>query len=218
MSSSSGVSGSRAAAVDARSLSTDTGSARGARRYGEISATKAVEAIEQSKRQPFQRVLLGLNIPKVGGVMARNLARHFNDVDRLASATQEELEQVEGIGPDRAELIANGSPKRTTATRRRASCARASVRDGRGGPHRRRPPRGPDVRRHRHLEKYTREEARAALEALGAKVTDSVSKKTAGVVVGEEPGSSKLTKAGKSGVPLLTEADLDALLASASAT
>ena len=64
------------------------------------------------------------------------------------------------------------------------------------------------------LEGFTREQAKAALEALGAKVTDSVSSKTTGVIVGEEPGKSKLTKAEKAGVPLLTEADLVALLGS----
>jgi len=61
------------------------------------------------------------------------------------------------------------------------------------------------------LEGYTREEAKAALEALGAKVSDSVSKKTAGVIVGENPGS-KAQKAQKAGVPILAEADLRALL------
>jgi DNA ligase (NAD+) len=62
------------------------------------------------------------------------------------------------------------------------------------------------------LEGYTREEAKAALEALGAKVSDSVSKKTAGVIVGENPGS-KAQKAQKAGVPILAEADLRELLA-----
>jgi DNA ligase (NAD+) len=62
------------------------------------------------------------------------------------------------------------------------------------------------------LEGFTRDQAKAELEALGAKVSDSVSSKTTGVVVGEEPGRSKLTKAEKLGVPLLTEADLVALL------
>ena len=61
------------------------------------------------------------------------------------------------------------------------------------------------------LEGYTREEAKAALEALGAKVSDSVSKKTAGVIVGESPGS-KAQKAQKAGVPVLAEADLVELL------
>jgi DNA ligase (NAD+) len=62
------------------------------------------------------------------------------------------------------------------------------------------------------LESMTREEAGAALEALGAKVTNSVSSKTTGLVVGEEPGSSKLMKAEKSGTPILGEADLLKLL------
>ena len=62
------------------------------------------------------------------------------------------------------------------------------------------------------LESMSREEATAALEARGAKVTGSVSKKTTGLVVGEEPGASKLTKAQREGVALLTEADLLALL------
>ena len=61
------------------------------------------------------------------------------------------------------------------------------------------------------LEGYTREEAKAALEALGAKVSDSVSKKTTGVIVGESPGS-KAQKAQKAGVPILAEADLVELL------
>ncbi len=61
------------------------------------------------------------------------------------------------------------------------------------------------------LEGFTREEAKEALEALGAKVSDSVSKKTAGVVVGESPGS-KVAKARKAGVPILEERDLVALL------
>ena len=62
------------------------------------------------------------------------------------------------------------------------------------------------------LERFSRDQAKAALEALGAKVSDSVSSKTTGVIVGEEPGASKLSKAQKAGVPLLTEADLLALL------
>ena len=62
------------------------------------------------------------------------------------------------------------------------------------------------------LESFTREEAKAALEALGAKVSDSVSKKTTGVIVGESPGS-KAAKAEALGVPILSEADLVALLA-----
>ena len=62
------------------------------------------------------------------------------------------------------------------------------------------------------LERFSRDEAKERLEALGAKVTDSVSAKTTGLVVGEEPGASKLTKAQKAEVPILAEAELLALL------
>ena len=62
------------------------------------------------------------------------------------------------------------------------------------------------------LSRFTREEAGAALEARGAKVSDSVSKRTTGIVVGEEPGASKLAKAEASGVPVLSEDDLLRLL------
>jgi DNA ligase (NAD+) len=64
------------------------------------------------------------------------------------------------------------------------------------------------------LERWTRDEAAAELEALGAKVGNSVSKKTTGLVVGEEPGRSKLTQAEKAGVPQLSESDLVELLGS----
>ena len=74
--------------------------------YGEISAGRAISSIEASKAQPFSRVLFGLNIPKIGWVLARNLARDFGTVDALTAASQEDLEQAEGIGPDRAELVA----------------------------------------------------------------------------------------------------------------
>src|SRR5438067_8149818 len=74
--------------------------------FGEISATNAVQSVAASKEIPFRRVLFGLNIPDVGWVTAQNLARHFGNVDRLASAAQEEIMECEGIGPERAEAIA----------------------------------------------------------------------------------------------------------------
>ena len=74
--------------------------------YAELSAARAVAAIEASKAQPFSRVLFGLNIPKIGWVLARNLAQHFGTIDALIAASQEALEETEGIGPDRAELVA----------------------------------------------------------------------------------------------------------------
>ena len=181
--------------------------------YGEISAKKIVDSIEQSKQQPFSRVLFGLNIPDVGWVTARNLARHFGNVDRLLEASLDEIEEVEGIGPDRAESIAEwfkDPDNRALVDELRSLGLRFETGEEE------RPVEGP-LTGHQFvvtgtLEGFSREEAKAALEALGAKVSDSVSGKTTGLVVGEEPGASKLTKAQKAGVPLLTEADLRALV------
>ena len=180
--------------------------------YAEISATRAVAAIDASKAQPFSRVLFGLNIPKIGWVLARNLAQHFGTVDALIAAGQEELEETEGIGPDRAELVAEWfAEEENVALVRELEALGLTMRAGEAE----RPVEGPLSGRQYvitgTLEGYTREEAKASLEALGAKVSDSVSKKTAGVIVGESPGS-KAQKAQKAGVPILAEADLRALL------
>ena len=180
--------------------------------FGEISARKAIDSIARSKEQPFMRVLFGLNIPQVGWVTAQNLARHFGTVDRLMEASQEEIEAVEGIGPDRAEAIAewfsDEENRRLVAELRELGLtfeAGEAERPVEG------PLTGKTYVLTGTLERWTREEAAAALESKGAKVGNSVSKKTAGVVVGEEPGS-KLAKAQRSGVPLLTEEEFEALV------
>jgi DNA ligase (NAD+) len=181
--------------------------------FAEISAAAAIDAIEASKQVPFSRVLLGLNIGKVGWVLAQNLARHFGDVDRLMSATQEEVEGVEGYGPDRAEIVVEwfaDDQNRALVQELRGLGLRFETGEEE------RPAEGPLTGSTYvitgTLEGFSRDEAAAALEARGAKVTNSVSKKTTGLVVGEEPGASKLTKAQREGVPLLTEDDLLKLL------
>jgi DNA ligase (NAD+) len=182
--------------------------------YGEISAANAIESIARSREQtPFHRVLFGLNIPDVGWVTAQNLARHFENVDKLVDASQEELEEVEGIGPERAEAIAEwfaDEQNRALVAELRELGLRFEVGDEL------KPTEGPLTGSTYvitgTLEQFTREEAQVELEALGAKVTNSVSSKTTGLVVGEEPGASKLTKAQRSGVDLLTEDDLLKLL------
>ncbi|HEU4529343.1 MAG TPA: NAD-dependent DNA ligase LigA [Actinomycetota bacterium] len=183
------------------------------RGYGEVSARTAVDAIQASKQQPFSRVLFGLNIPDVGWVTARNLARHFGTIDRLLEATQEDIQEVEAIGPDRAEAIAGWfaeEQNRALVAELRSLGLRFEVGQEE------RPVEGPLSGRTYvitgTLERWTREEAHAALQALGAGVAASVSGKTTGLIVGEEPGASKLTKAQRAGVPLLTEADLAELV------
>jgi DNA ligase (NAD+) len=125
----------------------------------------------------------------------------------------EQLEEVEGIGPERAELIAEwfGDPDNLALVGelRELGISLLLAQDDR-------PPEGRLTGSQYvitgTLESWTRDEAKAALEALGAKVSDSVSKKTTGVVVGESPGS-KAQKAEKLGVPVLSEDDFRALLA-----
>jgi DNA ligase (NAD+) len=181
--------------------------------FQEKSATNVITSIEASKAIPFRRVLFGLNIPDVGGVTAQNLARHFGSVDRLLNASQEEIMECEGIGPDRAESIAEwfaDEDNRQLIDELRELGLRFESGDED------RPAEGPLTGQTYvitgTLEGWSREQAAAELEARGAKVTNSVSKKTTGLVVGEEPGASKLSKAQQTGVPLVTEAELAELL------
>jgi len=182
--------------------------------FADKSASNAVEAIELSKRTPFSRVLLGLNIPDVGWVTAQRLARHFGSVDKLAEASQEDVTEVEGIGPERAEAIVEWfaeDENRALVEELRQLGLRLEA-----GPEER-PVDGPLTGSTYvitgTLEGFSRDEARKALEAKGAKVGDSVSKKTTGVIVGESPGS-KAAKAEQLGVPVLDEAALKKLLRS----
>jgi DNA ligase (NAD+) len=180
--------------------------------YAEISARNAVEAIAASKQIPFSRVLFGLNIPDVGWVTAQNLARHFGSVDALLAARQEEIEEVDGIGPDRAESIATwfaDEKNRALIEELRGLGLRLALEEAE------RPVEGPlsgsTYVITGTLERWSREQARAALEAKGAKVTDSVSKRTTAVIVGENPGS-KVEKARRAGVEILDEAAFESLV------
>jgi DNA ligase (NAD+) len=182
--------------------------------FQEKSASNTIAAIEQSRTSiPFRRVLFGLNIPDVGWVTAQNLARHFGNVDALFEATPEELVECDGIGPERAEAIAewfrDDDNRRLIEELRSLGLTFAADEGDR--------PKVGSLTGKQYvitgtLESLTREEAKAALEELGAKVSDSVSKKTTGLIVGEEPGASKLKKAQASGVSLLGEEELRGLL------
>ncbi len=181
--------------------------------FQERSAAKVIAAIEASKSIPFRRVLFGLNIPDVGFVTAQNLARHFGSLAALMAASQEDLVECEGIGPERAESIAEwfaDADNRQLLEELRELGLQFVSDEGdlpREGP----------LSGHQYvltgtLTSLTREQAKAALEQLGARVSDSVSRKTTGVIVGESPGT-KAAKAAALGVPILREDELQALLA-----
>jgi DNA ligase (NAD+) len=178
--------------------------------FQEKSASNVIASIHASRSLPLGRVLFGLNIPDVGWVTAQSLARRFGTVERLQAATQEEILTTEGIGPERAEAIFDWFADEDNEALIAELWPLLDVREE--AP----PPEGALTGRQYvitgTLESFSREEAKAALEALGAKVSDSVSKKTAAVFVGENPGS-KVAKAEKAGVVVLAEDDLKKLLA-----
>ena len=144
---------------------------------------------------------------------AQNIARHCGNVDRLLKASEEEIQAVEGIGTDHAGAIAEWFAEEDN--RRLVEELRAVGLTLEAG-EAERPVEGPLTGKTYvitgTLERWSREQARAALEAKGARVSDSVSKKTTGLIVGEEPGS-KLEKARRAGVAVLDEKAFEDLVA-----
>jgi DNA ligase (NAD+) len=180
--------------------------------FGEISARNLVESLEASKRQPFERVLYGLGIPGVGYVNARNLARHLRSMDALLEASEEQLVEVEGIGPIMAGTIAETLAEDRTRDliQRFRDHGLKMEEEGPAAP-----AEGPLVGKTLvltgTLPNLSRDEATERIEAAGGKVTGSVSKKTDYLVAGADPGT-KLTKAHELGTEILSEDDLVALL------
>jgi DNA ligase (NAD+) len=180
--------------------------------YGKVSAPKKVEAIERSKEQPFFRILFGLNIPYVGYVTAQALAFHFGSAERLAAATRDEIQAVEGIGPVVAEAVAEwfADEENTLLV---AELGELGLRLELGEEERPVEGRlsGSTYVITGTLERFSRAQAQAALEELGARVGDSVSAKTTAVIAGENPGS-KLEKARRLGLTILDEEAFEQLL------
>jgi DNA ligase (NAD+) len=184
------------------------------------SAENLVGSIEGSKRQPFYRVLYALGIPGIGGVNARALAAHFGSMDRLMAASQEEILEVEGIGPVLAGLIREtlDEPRNQKLIEdlRRAGLQmeydRRSVSGSAGGAQDG-PLKGRTFVLTGTLPGMSREEATERITAAGGKVTGSVSGKTDYVVAGADPGS-KVDKAQELDRPVIDEAELERLLGS----
>jgi DNA ligase (NAD+) len=201
--------------ADLYSLSLET--LIGLERLAEKSATNLFEAIAASKRRPLAKLLVGLGIRHVGPTAAIALAAELGHMDRIEQASADELVEVEGIGPIIAESIErffSEDRNRTVIEKLRTAGVNLE-----GPP---RPPAGEGGEAlplagltfvlTGGLANRTREEAGAALEALGAKVAGSVSKKTSYVVAGANAGS-KLAKAQSLGVPVLDEGALEEILA-----
>ena len=187
-------------------------------RIGEKSANNLLTALEQSKNTQLARFIYALGIRHVGETTAKDLAQHFNELEKLSNASLEELLSVEAVGPVIAqsiqeffqdprhqELIAElqalgiywTSHKKITDEDQSANSGalfgKSFVLTG-------------------SLQSMTRELAGEKIHALGGKVNDSVSAKTSYLIVGEAPGS-KLQKAQRLGVEILDEAAFIQLLA-----
>ena len=178
--------------------------------FGEKKADNLLRAIEESKNRPLQRLIVALGIPGVGSVVAGILAEHFRSIDRLASATEEELQQLEGIGPETARSIVEYF-RRPRHREILEKLRRAGVRMAEEAPAEK-PAAGPLAGKTfvitGTLPHMTREEATALIEAAGGKVASSVSSKTDYLVVGEAPGGTKYNKARELGIPMIDEAEL----------
>ncbi|MDB1088365.1 NAD-dependent DNA ligase LigA [Streptomyces sp. ACA25] len=177
------------------------------------NALAMLESIEAAKSRPLSRILTGLSIRHVGPVAAQALAREFRSIDRIMTADEEELAAVEGVGPTIAVSLKEWFAEdwhREIVERWRAAGVRMAEEGGEAaGP---RPLEGVTVVVTGTLLQHTRDGAKEALQELGAKVTGSVSKKTAFVVAGDNPGS-KFDKAVQLKVPVLDEAGFGVLLA-----
>jgi len=175
--------------------------------WGEKSAQNLLAQIEKSKSRELSHLLFAIGIRFVGERVARLLAEHFGELDALAGAGTEELQRIDEIGPKVAESVvtffaAEPNRERLETLRRhgvglKQQKRRERVTEG--------PFAGKTVVLTGTLSGLTRDQATARLEAAGAKISGSVSKKTHLVIAGEEAGS-KLDKARLLGVPVIDEA------------
>ena len=182
-------------------------------RMAEKSAQNVLAALEKSKRTTLPRFLFGLGIRHVGEATAKDLARHFGGLDAIMDATVDQLLQVNDVGPVVAEAIHTffAQPHNREVVEQLRACG-VTWEEGAPAERATLPLAGKTVVLTGTLPTLSRDAAKDLLEAAGAKVAGSVSKKTHYVVAGEEAGS-KLAKAQELGVPVLDEAGMLALLA-----
>lgn len=191
----------------------------GAARLGKKSAARVIASIKGSKRASLGRLVYGLGIRHVGAHTADLVAERFPSLDRLAAADEEALGAIDGVGPRIAESVRTFFDRNEALIKALREAGVDPV-----GPAQTVPDAAPlpDAAAHAFggkacvltgtLSAMTRDEARAAIQALGGRVVGSVSRKTDYVVVGDNPGS-KLEKARGLGIEILDEAGFQRLLA-----
>ncbi|MFD3312131.1 NAD-dependent DNA ligase LigA [Streptomyces sp. NPDC058694] len=177
------------------------------------NALAMLDFIAAAKERPLARIITGLSIRHVGPVAAEALAREFRSIDRIQQATEEELAAVEGVGPTIAASLKQWFTVdwHQEILRKWKAAGVRMEEESSGEDDGPRPLEGLTVVVTGTLEHHTRDGAKEALQSRGAKVTGSVSKKTAFVVVGDNPGS-KYDKAMQLKVPVLNEEGFAVLL------
>jgi len=184
----------------------------GLARMAEKSGQNILQALEKSKQTTLPRFLFGLGIRHVGEATAKELARHFGTLDAIMNASVEQLCEVSDVGPVVAQSIHTffQQPHNREVVEQLRACG-LSWPEGEPAARAPQPLAGQTVVLTGTLPTLSRDEAKDLLEAAGAKVAGSVSKKTHYVVAGTEAGS-KLEKALALGIPVLDEAGMLELL------
>jgi DNA ligase (NAD+) len=181
-------------------------------RMAEKSAQNIVTALEKSKQTTLPRFLYGLGIRHIGEATAKDLARHFGTLDAIMDATEEQLLAVNDVGPIVAKSLHTffAQPHNREVVEQLRACG-VTWEEGAPAAQAPKPLAGKTFVLTGTFPTLSRDQAKDLLEAAGAKVAGSVSKKTSYVVAGTEAGS-KLDKAQELGVPVLDEAGMLAML------
>lgn len=177
-------------------------------RFGEKSAQNLVESIAQSKTVPFERVLFALGVRHVGETVAKRLAKSLHDMDTLQAASLEQLTQIEEVGETIAKSILEyfNEPRNQELVRRlqahglqmRLSQEQLEAKSE--------TLKGKSLVISGSFEKFSRDQIKELIEQHGGKNVSSISKNTSYLVAGDSIGPSKLEKANKLGIPILSEA------------
>ena len=172
--------------------------------WGEISVNNLKSAVKAASDRPVARLLTALGIRHVGGTVARTLARHFGGVPALMAASEEQISDIEGIGPViAAEVRAWSTDPVNRELVEKLGAAGVRLLDDVEDDVVSDLLAGETFVVSGTVPGFTREEAQVAIESRGGRATSSVSGKTTALVVGESPGASKSRKAEELGIPII---------------
>jgi DNA ligase (NAD+) len=180
--------------------------------FGELSATNLLQALEKSKSKPLPKLLTALGIKHLGPAASESLAKTFGNLDNIVTATEDQLSTIDGVGPSIAQSIINWcnqkQNKAIITKLKKAGVDFGNVQVSQLA----QTLLGKAIVVTGSVEGFTREEAEAAIKDRGGKSPGSVSAKTYCVVVGSDPGASKVTKANELKIPIIDAARFQQLL------